>query len=289
MTFITMSDGHPSAEDAGDDDAFQFAQPRRGAGEGCSSGGGGGGDDEDGDDALPSEWTGPSLAECLAALSHADAEIRAGAAEALLDVPAGGAAPGERGPQWAYALVATGAIVPLLSLVQAVKRDGNDGLKPVEDCPSNTPAVVAAGDTALLVLAEIANVAASLLAEEGWDVKYDEDTDRPVFVDEESGMQQAAPPQLASTAGDWMASLLLETLTLVQPLTVDPTTGEPTWPVRVLRHVPSGAAGAGAGTMMNPMDYVSVMGPGPGRRRRRRVHASVGEGAVDGERRRRGG
>ena len=33
------------------------------------------------------------------------------------------------------------------------------------------------------------------------------------------GMQQATPPQLASTAGDWMASLLLETLTLVQPLT----------------------------------------------------------------------
>ena len=164
-------------------------------------------------------------------------EIRANAADALLDVPAGGAAPGERGAPWAFALVASGAIVPLLSLVQSVRRDGNDGLKPVE-CPENTPAVVTAGDTALLILAECAAVAAALLAEEGWEVAYDEDADRPIFVDENSGMSQSVPPTLASTRGDWTAALLVETLTLVQPLSVHPRTGDPRWPVRVLRHVP---------------------------------------------------
>ena len=179
-----------------------------------------------------------TLEECVAALSSSNAEIRANAADALLDVPAGGAAPGERGAPWAFALVASGAIVPLLSLVQSVRRDGNDGLKPVE-CPENTPAVVTAGDTALLVLAECAAVAASLLAEEGWEVAYDEDADRPIFVDENSGMSQSTPPTLASTRGDWMAALLVETLTLVQPLSVHPRTGEPRWPVRVLRHVPA--------------------------------------------------
>ena len=173
----------------------------------------------------------------MAALSSSNPEIRANAADALLDVPAGGAAPGERGAPWAFALVASGAIVPLLSLVQSVRRDGNDGLKPVE-CPENTPAVVTAGDTALLILAECAAVAAALLAEEGWEVAYDEDADRPIFVDENSGMSQSVPPTLASTRGDWTAALLVETLTLVQPLSVHPRTGDPRWPVRVLRHVP---------------------------------------------------
>ena len=178
-----------------------------------------------------------TLEECVAALSSSNPEIRANAADALLDVPAGGAAPGERGAPWAFALVASGAIVPLLSLVQSVRRDGNDGLKPVE-CPENTPAVVTAGDTALLILAECAAVAAALLAEEGWEVAYDEDADRPIFVDENSGMSQSVPPTLASTRGDWTAALLVETLTLVQPLSVHPRTGDPRWPVRVLRHVP---------------------------------------------------
>ena len=54
---------------------------------------------------------GPTLAECVSALSSSDAAIRANAADALLDAPAGpGAAPGERGAPWAYALVALSLI-----------------------------------------------------------------------------------------------------------------------------------------------------------------------------------
>ena len=71
---------------------------------------------------------------------------------------------------------------------------------------------------------------------------YDEESDRPLFVDEQTGLSQVTPPTLAATAGDWMGALLLETLTLVQPLAVDPHTGVPQWPVRVLRHVPPGRA-----------------------------------------------
>ena len=124
------------------------------------SGGSGGGGAASGadDDEAPEEVT---LEQLVALLSSPDAGTAAGAADALLDVPAGGAEPGERGTPWAYALAAIGAIVPLLSLVQAVRR-GPDGLSPV-DCPENTEAVVAAGDTALLVLAEVVGTAASLL------------------------------------------------------------------------------------------------------------------------------
>lgn len=241
-------------------------------------------------------WDGPSLMACVAALSSADDATRAAAAEALLDVPAGGAGPGERGIQWAYALVAAGAIVPLLALVQAVRRDV-DGLAPLPDCAANTEAVVAGGDTALLVLAEIANVAAGMLAEEGWEVKYDEDADRPVFVDEASGMQQATPPVLSSTANDWLASTLLETLTLVQPLSVDPTTGTPRWPVHVLRHVLVGLgddadddADPDPTAPLDPLNCVSVLDVAveegePGDRTRVLVRGPWmgSDGDVDGE------
>jgi hypothetical protein len=56
------------------------------------------------------------------------------------------------------------------------------------------------------------------LKEEGWEVVYDEESDRPLFVDEQSGLSQVTAPTLAATAGDWVGTLLLETLTLVQPL-----------------------------------------------------------------------
>ena len=130
--------------------------------------------------------TARGLEECIEALTADDPEIRARAADALLDVPAGGASSGQRGAPWAYAVVAAGAVIPLLALVQRVRRDARDGLKPkpADVCPENTDAVVAGGDAALLVLAEVANAAASFLQEEGWEVAYDEDTERPIFVDE---------------------------------------------------------------------------------------------------------
>ena len=184
-------------------------------------------------------YDGISLEEALNALTADDAEIRARAADALLDVPAGGSVSGQRGTPWAYAVVASGAVIPLLHLVQRVRRDGRDGLqpKPFEQCPENTEAVVAGGDAALLVLAEIANAAASILAEEGWEVGYDEDTERPIFVDENSGMSQSTVPQLDSMNGDWVTGVMIETLTLIQPLDVDQHTHEPRWPVRVLHHI----------------------------------------------------
>ena len=219
-----------SAED--DDDILQFQEAAT--------------DDLAGD----ATYDGVDLDECIEALTADDPEIRARAADALLDVPAGGALSGQRGTPWAYAVVAAGALIPLLGLVQRVRRDGRDGLKPkpTEDCPENTAAVVAGGDAALLVLAEIANAASSFLQEEGWDVAYDEDTDRPIFVDENSGMSQSTPPRLEAARGDWVIGVAIETLTLIQPLSVDETTREPRWPVRVLRHVhgdPSPIEGAG--------------------------------------------
>ena len=184
-------------------------------------------------------YDGVGLEECIEALTADDPEIRARAADALLDVPAGGASSGQRGAPWAYAVVAAGAVIPLLALVQRVRRDARDGLKPkpADVCPENTDAVVAGGDAALLVLAEVANAAASFLQEEGWEVAYDEDTERPIFVDERSGMSQAAPPALERARGDWVVGVMVEALTLIQPLDVDARTNEPRWPVRVVRHV----------------------------------------------------
>ena len=101
----------------------------------------------------------PKLDECVTALSSADPQMRATAAEALLDFPVTETRQGDRGVPWAYALIGAGAIVPLLGLVQAVKRDGAEGLKPC-DCPGNTEPVLRAGDFALLVLTELAEVAA---------------------------------------------------------------------------------------------------------------------------------
>ena len=174
-------------------------------------------------------YDGVGLEECIEALTADDPEIRARAADALLDVPAGGASSGQRGAPWAYAVVAAGAVIPLLALVQRVRRDARDGLKPkpADVCPENTDAVVAGGDAALLVLAEVANAAASFLQEEGWEVAYDEDTERPIFVDERSGMSQAAPPALERARGDWVVGVMVEALTLIQPLDVDARTNEP--------------------------------------------------------------
>ena len=184
-------------------------------------------------------YDGVGLEECIEALTADDPEICARAADALLDVPAGGASSGQRGAPWAYAVVAAGAVIPLLAMVQRVRRDARDGLKPkpADVCPENTDAVVAGGDAALLVLAEVANAAASFLQEEGWEVAYDEDTERPIFVDEKSGMSQSAPPALERARGDWVVGVMIEALTLIQPLDVDARAGEPRWPVRVLRHV----------------------------------------------------
>ena len=153
--------------------------------------------------------------------------------------PAGGASSGQRGAPWAYAVVAAGAVIPLLALVQRVRRDARDGLCPThaDVCPENTDAVVAGGDAALLVLAEVANAAASFLQEEGWEVAYDEDTERPIGVDERSGMSQAAP-RAGARAGRLGGGRHGRGRTLRQPLDVDARTNEPRWPVaRVVRHV----------------------------------------------------
>ena len=200
---------------------------------------------------------GPTLAECVSALSSSDAAIRANAADALLDAPAGpGAAPGERGAPWAYALVASDALVPLLSLVQAVRRDPAAGLAPVEGAPENTPEVVAAGDAALLVLAELADVASAILADAGWRLARDDATDRPAFVDERSGMAQSAPPLDLPNLDpeDWIAPVLLECPSLVNPIGVCPATRLPRWPVRVLRHVPASARRAPEHTSVTVLD-----------------------------------
>ena len=68
-------------------------------------------------------YDGVGLEECIEALTADDPEIAARAADALLDVPAGGASSGQRGAPWAYAVVAAGAVIPLLALVQRVRRD----------------------------------------------------------------------------------------------------------------------------------------------------------------------
>ena len=191
-----------------------------------------------------------ALGEVVAALSNEDPHTRAGAVQLLFEIPVGGSEKGERGEMWACALVEAGAIVPLLGLVQAVIRDSDDSFKPLV-CPENTEAVVQASDFALLVLAEIANVAASFLADEGWDLRYDEVTNRPLFVDEQSGMQQSVPPLLPNILGDWVAATLVDVISLLQPQGVDPTTGTPHWPVHVLHHMPAGSQRLSSLTVMD--------------------------------------
>ena len=56
----------------------------------------------------------PKLDECVTALSSADPQMRATAAEALLDFPVTETRQGDRSLPWAYALIDAGAIVPLL-------------------------------------------------------------------------------------------------------------------------------------------------------------------------------
>ena len=194
-------------------------------------------DDGGGDDDVDEEEE-ARVRAVVPSLSSPDAATRATAAESLLD---GASSP----MSWARALARCDAIVPLLALVQAVKRDVHDGMRPIE-CAENSDAVIAAGDAALLVLAEVANVAAQMLAEEGWDVARCDDEERAVFVDERSGMSQVAPPALASTANDAIAAVIVETLTLVTPLRCpDASTTEPRWPVRVLSHSPATATADG--------------------------------------------
>jgi hypothetical protein len=116
--------------------------------------------------------------------------------------------------------------------------------------------VVAAGDAALLVLAELADVASAILADAGWRLARDDATDRPQFVDERSGMAQSAPPLdlLNLDPEDWIAPVLLECPSLVNPIGVCPATRLPRWPVRVLRHVPASARRAPEHTSVTVLD-----------------------------------
>ena len=179
-----------------------------------------------------------ALAWVIPSLSSENPHDRAAAAERLLDLSLGAE---RRGAAWALAVVASGAVVPLLRSVQATPRDATT-LAPLEVDAGTT----AAGDAALLALSELSGVACGLLEEEGYQLEVDEESGRALFVDSESGMASSAAPALMAAEGleaedRWTMSLLIETLTLVTPLGCDSVTGRLCWSVEVVEHVPKRA------------------------------------------------
>lgn len=180
------------------------------------------------------------LRDLLPLLSLENAHERAAASEKLLELEFGDDA---RGVPWALALCASGCVTPLLRSIQRVKRDV-ETLAPIEgdvEC--------VAGDAALLVLSELANVAAGLLESEGYQLEACESTGKALFVDVQSGMASEVAPGLRCSKGmdreDASAlRLLIETLTLVTPIGVDARTGKLAWSVEIIDHVPMRDDGA---------------------------------------------
>jgi len=199
-------------------------------------------------DAQPSTSTTPPDASWLHAivgeLSSVNPASRARAAETLLELEFGEEG---HGASWALALCAAGAVVPLLRMAQGVVRDPTT-LAPVEE--EKQAEAIECADAALLTLSELGAVATGLLEDEGYQLELDESNGQPLFVDSKSGMASAAPPKLrvaeeASEEEAWVFSLLVETLTLVTPLGINPNTGKIRWSVEVVEHVPARESSSG--------------------------------------------
>ncbi|KAJ1623633.1 hypothetical protein T492DRAFT_290871 [Pavlovales sp. CCMP2436] len=131
-------------------------------------------------------------------------------------------------------LLRAGVLLPLLRMAQCVKRNGD--LSPHASCAE---AAVHEADAGLIALSQLALLATEILARAGWEVVPDEDSGRLAFAHEATGVAQLATPSLPPVdgpTGGWARELLLDTISLVEPLEVNPASGEVRWPVRVISH-----------------------------------------------------
>ena len=135
---------------------------------------------------------------------------------------------------WAIDIVRANAVLPLLQIVQKVPRNATT-LEPVEDEKVVDAETLHLADSALLLLAELANVGQILLEGVGFEVIRDEETGSCAYVNVESGMRTNELPRLAMDAEeDWPLDVLCECVSLLAPSGVDEKKGEVLWQVKVV-------------------------------------------------------
>eukprot|EP00854_Cymbomonas_tetramitiformis_P004955 gene4955-6039_t len=143
-----------------------------------------------------------------------------------------------------HAIIQANAILPLLAMVQSVKRYGD-----FSPTPDNTADNLQMADAALLILAELSTEASVRLESAGWELKEDS-SGQPSYFNYETSIMQRDPPKLAAEEGCWEAGVLLEMPTLIHPLSVA-NDGSAAWPVRVAHHVPRGSGGEAAVSVLD--------------------------------------
>jgi len=144
---------------------------------------------------------------------------------------------------WAIDIVRANAVLPLLGIVQSVRRNALT-LEPIEEEEEEGEGDADAlrlADSALLLLAELANVGQSVLESVGFEVIRDEETGMCAYVHEESGMRTNELPRVSAMMddtddeeGDWPLDVLCECVSLLAPSGVDEKRGEVLWQVKVV-------------------------------------------------------
>ncbi|CAL6420962.1 unnamed protein product [Bathycoccus prasinos] len=124
---------------------------------------------------------------------------------------------------WAIDIVRANCVLPLLGIVQSVRRNALT-LEPIEeeDEGGDNADALRLADGALLLLAELANVGQSVLESVGFEVIRDEETVSAMMDDTDDG------------EGDWPLDVLCECVSLLAPSGVDEKRGEVLWQVKVV-------------------------------------------------------
>ena len=143
---------------------------------------------------------------------------------------------------WAIDIVRANCVLPLLGIVQSVRRNALT-LEPIEeeDEGGDNADALRLADGALLLLAELANVGQSVLESVGFEVIRDEETGTCAYVHAESGMRTNELPRVSAMMddtddgeGDWPLDVLCECVSLLAPSGVDEKRGEVLWQVKVV-------------------------------------------------------
>ena len=135
---------------------------------------------------------------------------------------------------WAIDIVRANAVLPLLRIIQSVPRNV-ETFEPIEDDGQVNDETLKLADSALILLAELANVGQILLEGVGFEVIRDEETGSCAYVNVESGMRTNELPRLAmDTDEDWPLDVVCECVSLLAPSGVDEKRGEVLWQVKVV-------------------------------------------------------
>ena len=123
--------------------------------------------------------------------------------------------------------------VAFASNIQSVPRNV-ETFEPIEDDGQVNDETLKLADSALILLAELANVGQILLEGVGFEVIRDEETGSCAYVNVESGMRTNELPRLAmDTDEDWPLDVVCECVSLLAPSGVDER-GEVLWQVKVV-------------------------------------------------------